>query len=258
MQRSPGEGITRPLAREIARREQLKALVAGSIGSLGRNYVIARGDQRRDWRRDGARAGRSGRQGRGADVTRRGDIKLREKLGESLASVHQFDVPLARATTPSLDALQAYALALEGGVEVPPLEGIPQLKRAIELDPALLWPTQSCLARTEHGAVGTGADVFATSLRTAGQSERTRTVLYFMALLPRCAQDWDKGLELAQSWTILSEGASAFNSLGFAAFASGSSSRQSRRFASPSGLIPGSSRVYGKSFRIAALSLPVR
>jgi hypothetical protein len=34
MQRSPDERVTRQLARDIARREQLKALVAGSIGKL--------------------------------------------------------------------------------------------------------------------------------------------------------------------------------------------------------------------------------
>ena len=41
MQRSPDERLTRSLAREVARREQAKALFAGSIGTLGRNYVLA-------------------------------------------------------------------------------------------------------------------------------------------------------------------------------------------------------------------------
>src|SRR5213078_1213475 len=41
MERSPDERITKTLARDIARREQLKALISGSIASLGRNYVIA-------------------------------------------------------------------------------------------------------------------------------------------------------------------------------------------------------------------------
>ena len=40
---------------------------------------------------------------------------LRQNLGESLPSLQRFDVPLARATTSSLDALRAYSLALEGG-----------------------------------------------------------------------------------------------------------------------------------------------
>src|SRR6185503_10561178 len=41
MQRSPEERVTRAIAREIARREQLKALVAGSISKLGTEYVLA-------------------------------------------------------------------------------------------------------------------------------------------------------------------------------------------------------------------------
>src|SRR5213075_1083224 len=39
MERPPEAPITRQVAREIAQREQLKALIAGSIASLGRNYV---------------------------------------------------------------------------------------------------------------------------------------------------------------------------------------------------------------------------
>src|SRR6185503_13315360 len=41
MQRPPDERVTRSIAREIARREQLKALVAGSIGTLGSHYILA-------------------------------------------------------------------------------------------------------------------------------------------------------------------------------------------------------------------------
>jgi eukaryotic-like serine/threonine-protein kinase len=36
--------------------------------------------------------------------------KLRGELGESLATVQKFDVPLAQATTSSLEALKAYSL----------------------------------------------------------------------------------------------------------------------------------------------------
>ena len=61
--------------------------------------------------------------------------RLRQKLGESLASIQKFDVALPRATTSSLDALHAYALALSDGREVLRLEAIPHLVRAIELDP---------------------------------------------------------------------------------------------------------------------------
>ena len=39
--------------------------------------------------------------------------KLREKLGESLASVQKYDAPPENVTTPSLEALQAYSLAYQ-------------------------------------------------------------------------------------------------------------------------------------------------
>src|SRR6202008_3598701 len=41
MGRAPDERVTRAIAREIAQREQLKALLSGSIARLGRNYVLS-------------------------------------------------------------------------------------------------------------------------------------------------------------------------------------------------------------------------
>lgn len=61
------------------------------------------------------------------------DEQLRRKLGESLPSVQQFNKPLPQATTSSLDALQAYAAAQS--IQTGAAEGVPLLKRAIELDP---------------------------------------------------------------------------------------------------------------------------
>jgi predicted Ser/Thr protein kinase len=137
MQRSPNEAITRTIAREIAQREQLKALVAGSIASLGQHYVVAleavnaqNGDVMAREQVE-VNSKEEVLSSLGAAVSR-----LRRKLGESLASVQRYDVPLPQATTPSLDALQAYARALEGGrINDQRVETIPRLKRAIELDP---------------------------------------------------------------------------------------------------------------------------
>jgi serine/threonine protein kinase/tetratricopeptide (TPR) repeat protein len=59
---------------------------------------------------------------------------LREKVGESLASVQQFSVPLKQVTTPSLDALTAYtkARALGFNGDVGEAQGL--LEYAIRLD----------------------------------------------------------------------------------------------------------------------------
>jgi len=60
---------------------------------------------------------------------------LRRKLGESLGSVQKFDVPLDQATTPSLEALQAYTIGGRQMAQFDSQSAIVPLKRAIDLDP---------------------------------------------------------------------------------------------------------------------------
>ena len=217
MERSPDERITKTLARDIARREQLKALISGSIASLGRNYVIAleavnaeTGDV---MAREQAEAA-----SKEQVLTSLGaaSARLREKLGESLASVQKFDAPLPRATTPSLDALHAYSLALFDGREVPRLESIPELKRAIELDPTFAMAhaqLSAVYANTGQSALAPTYSRRAFELRDR-VSERER---FFIAwrYYRDAVQAFDKALDLARSWTAAyPREAFAFNSLG--------------------------------------------
>jgi tetratricopeptide (TPR) repeat protein len=55
-------------------------------------------------------------------------------LGESLASVQKFDVPLQQATTSSLEALKAYSLGNKALYEESAAAALPYHQRAIELD----------------------------------------------------------------------------------------------------------------------------
>jgi eukaryotic-like serine/threonine-protein kinase len=219
MERPGDQPITRAIAREIARREQLKALIAGSIASLGSHYVIAleainaeTGDA---MARDQAEATSKERV-----LTALGDAttRLREKLGESLASVQRFDAALPRATTPSLDALHAYSLALTEGREVPRLESIPHLKHAIELDPTFAMAhaqLSSVYANTGQSLLAPQYSEKAFELRDR-VSERERFFIswrYFRDAI----QDNDKALELARLWTATyPREAFAFNALGSA------------------------------------------
>jgi tetratricopeptide (TPR) repeat protein len=224
MERAPDEPITRALAREIARREQFKALLAGSIASLGRNYVIAleavnaeTGDVMAREQVEAA--------SKEEVLTSLGGAasRLREKLGESLASIRQYDVPLPRATTPSLEALHAYALALDQGRLFPRLESIPHLKRAIELDPNF------ALAQADLSAVyaNTGQSTLAPEFsRRAFElrdrvSERERFFLSWRYYRD-ATQQWDKGLDLARAWMAsYPREPFAFNSFGYASWSLG-------------------------------------
>lgn len=224
MQRSPDERVTRATAREIARREQLKALVTGSIGRLGDRYVLAleaiNAETADVMAREQVEASAKEQVLAllGAATTR-----LRERLGESLASVQKFDAPLARATTFSIDALHAYSLALDQGRIVPRVEAIPHLKRAIELDPnfamahALL---SGVYANTGRWAEAPEHSRKAFELRDR-VSERERFFIAWRYYLD-AEQAWDQALELARSWSeTYPREAFAFNSLGLASAAFG-------------------------------------
>ncbi len=60
---------------------------------------------------------------------------LRKKLGESLASMEKYDMSIEQATTSSLEALKAYAMANEERAKGNAREALGFYKRAVELDP---------------------------------------------------------------------------------------------------------------------------
>jgi eukaryotic-like serine/threonine-protein kinase len=61
--------------------------------------------------------------------------RLRTRVGESLATIQQHDTPLADATTPSLEALEAYSAALKVHYSSGAMAALPLFKRAVEIDP---------------------------------------------------------------------------------------------------------------------------
>ncbi len=219
MQRSPDERITRTIAREIARREQIKALLAGSIVRLGRNYVLALEAINAETGDVMARA-QAEAAAKEDVLTSLGTVtaRLRERLGESLGSIQKFDVPLARATTPSLDALHAYSLALSNGREVPRLEAIPHLQRAIELDPDFAMghaQLSAVYVNTGQSALAPAYSRKAFELR-GRVSERERFFISWRYYRD-AVQAWDQALDLAQLWTATyPREPFAFNSLGVA------------------------------------------
>ena len=136
MGRSPDERVTRDVGREVCQRQGLKAMLVGSIASLG-NAVRghAGGDQRADGRRDCARAGDAENKEQVLRALGDAALELRKKLGESLQSIQKFAAPVEQATTSSLDALNAFSLGVEQQLSGRYLEAIPFLKRATEIDP---------------------------------------------------------------------------------------------------------------------------
>jgi serine/threonine protein kinase/tetratricopeptide (TPR) repeat protein len=133
--RSPNDRVTRDVAREICQRQGLKAFLAGSISSVGSHYLIvieAVNAQSGDAiARDQVEA-----ESKEQVIRKVGEAatRLREKLGESLASIQKFDAPIEQATTPSLEAFKAYSIGLDNHLKGSYSEAIPFFKRAIDLD----------------------------------------------------------------------------------------------------------------------------
>ena len=112
--------------------------------------------------------------------------RLRQKLGESLASVQKFDVPLPRATTASLDALHAYSLALYQGRAGSATRGdsAPEARHRARPD-VCDGARASVGGLRQHRSVGAGARILEEGVRPARPRQRSRAVLHLVALLPR-------------------------------------------------------------------------
>jgi serine/threonine protein kinase/tetratricopeptide (TPR) repeat protein len=133
----PGQRLTPDITREVCQRIGSRAMIVGSIAALGSQYVVGlkasdcnSGDVLAEAQEQAAGKEQVLKALNGAAVS------LRGKLGESLSSVQKYATPLDEATTPSLEALQAYTLAekaIEERDDNPAVVAFTQ--RAVRLDP---------------------------------------------------------------------------------------------------------------------------
>ena len=136
MGQPPETQVTGQVAREVCVRTGTAAMLEGSIQNVGARYVL-------NLRATNCRTG---------DVIDREQVEVarkeevlaaitqmtrdfRKRIGESAATLQEHDVPLAEATTASIDALQAYSLGLQAQASKGEEASIPFFRRAVELDP---------------------------------------------------------------------------------------------------------------------------
>ncbi len=127
--------LTPEIASELCLRAGSKVYIAGAIGSLGSKYVL-------ELKAVNCQSGDTLAEEQVTAASREkvldalGGVasKLRGGLGESLATVQRFDVPLEQATTSSLEALKAYSLGRKADGTKGSAAALPYDQRAIELD----------------------------------------------------------------------------------------------------------------------------
>ena len=136
MTRPSGTKLTSDVADELCQRVGSKAYIAGAIGSLGTEYVLGlkavnceSGDILAQEQVTAASKEKV------LDALGTAASRLRGELGESLGTEKRFDVPLAEATTSSLEALKAYSLGRKTDIEKGNAASLSYYQRAIQLDP---------------------------------------------------------------------------------------------------------------------------
>jgi eukaryotic-like serine/threonine-protein kinase len=137
MKRAPDERITSDVGREVAQRNGIKAMLTGSIAGVGSQFLItltavnaATGDTLAE----------AQEQAPGKDqvlgALGKAATHIRQKLGETRASLAKFDIPLEQVTTSSLQALKAYSQGEQFHAVGNEDQAIPLYQHAIELDPS--------------------------------------------------------------------------------------------------------------------------
>jgi len=202
MTRAVGTPLTPDVARELCQRADSKAYIAGSIASIGSQYVVGL-KAVNCFNGDVLAQEQSTAPGKEKVLDALGEAasKLRSQLGESLASVQKFDTPLGQETTPSLEALKAQAIARKAEMEKGPSAALPFFLRAIELDPNFAVAIEG--VGIMYGNLGQGArgsvyltKAFALRDRASEREKLHITSMYYLNV----TGELDKAVETFREW----------------------------------------------------------
>jgi tetratricopeptide (TPR) repeat protein len=143
MEQKPDAVLTPEIAQEVCQRTSSAAVIDGSIAQIGTQYLLtlkavncASGESL------ASTEAQANDKNDVLDALGKASVDLRNKLGESLSTVQEYDTPLADATTSSLEALKAFS----SGSKIAATNvaaAIPFYKQAIELDPNFALAYQS-------------------------------------------------------------------------------------------------------------------
>jgi eukaryotic-like serine/threonine-protein kinase len=137
MGQSSATKLTPEISREVCQRTGSKAVIDGSIAQIGPQYsLILKAVNCSSGESFTSTEVQASDKSHILDALGKAASEIRNKLGESLSTVQKFDTPLPQATTPSLEALQAYSLGQKAGVEKNDSAAAVHLfQQAIRLDP---------------------------------------------------------------------------------------------------------------------------
>src|SRR5256885_16848998 len=109
MERPPNTRLTPEITREVCQRTSSAAAVDGSIALIGTRYnLILKAVNCVNGDLLASTEAQANDKSHVLDALGKAASEMRRRLGESLSTVQEYNTPLEQATTPSLEALQAY------------------------------------------------------------------------------------------------------------------------------------------------------
>jgi len=137
MGQKPDAKLTPKIARELCQRTGSAAVLDGSIAQIGAQYLLTlKAVNCASGQSLASAEAEASDKNHVLEVLGRASSEIRKRLGESLSTMKKFDKPVEQATTPSLEALQAYTFGRQKmGAEGDFAAAVPLFQRAIRLDP---------------------------------------------------------------------------------------------------------------------------
>jgi hypothetical protein len=128
--------LTPAIARELCQRTESAAVLNGSIAQIGTQYLLTLKAVNCESGKSLASAeAQAGDENHVLEALGKVSLEIRNKLGESLSTIHKFDTPLEQATTSSIEALKSFSTGMKVISATGSDAAIPFFRHAIELDP---------------------------------------------------------------------------------------------------------------------------
>ncbi len=203
MGQNPDAKLTPEIARELCQRTGSATVLDGSIGQIGTQYLLtlkavncASGESL------ASTVAQASDKNHVLDALGKTASEIRNKLGESLSTVQKFDTSLEQATTPSLEALQAYSAGYRAAIGEADFPTAKQLfQQSLKLDPKF---AMAYLGLALSSAAVGEADQATENIQKAfglraGVSERER--LYIEAQYQHIRGNLEKSEQVFQVWS---------------------------------------------------------
>lgn len=200
MGKPPASALTPDVAKEVCVRTNRQVVLAGTIASVGREYLLTL--QATDCNSSRPVAGAKAEAGSKEKILAALDSvagRVRAGLGESKLSLESFQVPIEQATTSSLEALKAYSMG--SYLNVDDSQKLVFFQKAIQLDPQFaLAYSRIATVYYNNGEVNVATPYFQKAFDLSGhvsEKEKIRIQAHYYA---EGMADLQKGIETYQLW----------------------------------------------------------